>query len=221
MSKPFSAYNPGKNYIFSPGHGPDTDKAEKGVTYSFLANSLGNRGGMIHLNELEQYQAKKNLSPQGRIVRGFRDWPSFEGYDLIATEGVYKKETTEKLTPGGLKWKATKGRVVVYEVHGPGGVDHQKTLEFAEYIKDYHLFEELILSYDTIDPNMKSVNSQVIVVMPEIKTIPHSNWAKNVRSEFNFMPLGNGLVEIPSTSPAEVFKQAANLSITKETTEEG
>lgn len=225
MSTSFSGYNPGKNFIFPTGYEPQgqissATKLNRGVTVGYLANSLGNRPGLDSLNDKDKLQAAKNLSPQSLIVNGFKQWPSFEGYELIATEGIYKKETTEKLTPGGLKDKATKGRVVVYEVHGPGGLDHAKTIEFAEYVKDIHLFEEVILSYDTLDPNMSTVNVQVIVVMPNITIIPHANWSKKVRSEFNFIPLGNGLVEMPIQSPTSVFQQNALLS-TKETTEEG
>lgn len=225
LRKPFKAQRANNNWIPNPNFNVfnassiSTSMAlARGVKLAMFTGSMGNRGGIGHLSEMEKRQVAMNFSPQADLVNGFKKVGFSETHDLVVTEGIYKPESTEKLTPNGLKHKATKGRVVVYEVHGPGGMDPIKTVEVAEYWKDMHLFDELILSYDTLDPHQTAVNAEIIVVMPEINSFPVS-FKRNVSSTYNYMPLArDALASISNLSPNVMYNNAGILS-TKDTNE--
>ena len=118
-------------------------------------------------------------------------------YSLSVTEGYYLPETTETLTSGGIKDLASKGRAVVFEVMDQEGNNApEKTYEFAVYLKDNHLFEKLILSYDTVDPNT-DYNVQVVVTMPEISEKFTGSFSRKIATEYNYnLLVDNALAEV-------------------------
>lgn len=120
-----------------------------------------------------------------------------QNYSLSVTEGYYLPETTETLTSGGIKDLATKGRAVVFEVMDQEGNNApEKNFEFAVYLKDNHLFEKLILSYDTVDPNT-DYNAQVVVIMPEISEKFTGSFSRKIATEFNYnLLVDNALAEV-------------------------
>jgi len=120
-----------------------------------------------------------------------------QNYSLSVTEGYYLPETTETLTSGGIKDLASKGRAVVFEVMDQEGNNApEKNFEFAVYLKDNHLFEKLILSYDTVDPNT-DYNAQVVVTMPAISEKFTGNFSRSIATEFNYnLLVDNALAEV-------------------------
>lgn len=119
-----------------------------------------------------------------------------QNYSLNVTEGFYLPETTETITANGIKDLAAKGRAVVFEVTDQeGNVAPEKTYEFAVYLKDNHLFDKLILSYDTVDPNT-NFNVQVVVTMPEIDSSFKGSFKRQVQTEYNYnLLVDNALAE--------------------------
>lgn len=189
-------------------------KLAPGVTLSTFTSSEGCK---ITFNGMSTARKKKialNLFPQGEIINSVRNQPTLATYhDIVCVEGLYKKETTEKLTPNGLLDKATKGQYAAYQaINMQGAADNNKTFSMAEHIKDHCLFDELILSYTTVDPNRKDVDCRIIVTMPNITTlpVPKASFRRKVKTEFNYIPIANGaLVGMHSLSPSMLYSLEA------------
>jgi len=172
-------------------------KLARGVTLGRFTGAIGSRHTLNRYSHAERQQIARNFYLQAPLMVGFENnEDKFDNYSLVVTEGLYSPETTETLTRDGIKDKATKGQVVVYEViDQEGNMSPEKTFEVAQYWKDNFLFDELILSYDTVDPKM-GYNAQIIVVMPEVGTDYNPRFDFKVKTEFNFNLLVNdGLAE--------------------------
>ena len=85
---------------------------------------------------------------------------------------------------------------LVYEViDSAGKMAPEMTFDVAHYWKDNFLFDNLILSYDTVDPN-KPFNAQIVVTMPEVDLYYKGSFSRKVSTEFNFkMLIDDGLAE--------------------------
>ena len=172
-------------------------KLAKAVSLGRFTGGSGSRFTLNKYTHEERQQIARNFYLQSALMTGFyNNEDKFDKYNLVVTEGPYHPETTESLTSNGLKDKATKGQVAVYEVVDQEGImSPEKTFDVAQYWKDNFLFDELILSYDTVDPN-SAYNAQIIVVMPEVGTDYNPRFNFKVKTEFNFNLLVNdGLAE--------------------------
>jgi len=121
----------------------------------------------------------------------------FSKHRLSVVEGLYSPETNQTITSDSILDLQTKGRVAVYEVKGLDGKnDPAATFNVACYWKDSALFDEIILSYDTVDPNVE-YTAQIIVTMPEVTDLYKGSFSRNIRTEFNYnTALKNGLAEL-------------------------
>jgi len=168
-------------------------KLAKGVPLARFVST--NASSQATLNDFPDLADRKNLAKHyymfAQMMNGaanLRDRFG-AGYSISVTEGLYLPETTETLTAGGIKDLATKGRACVFEVMDRNGLNAiEKTFELAVYWKDNHLFDNLIMSYDTVDPNT-DLNAQIVVTMPEVSDTFTGNFSRNVSTEFNYKTL--------------------------------
>ena len=120
----------------------------------------------------------------------------FGDYALSLAEGVYIPEPNQAISKGSILDLARTGRVAVYDVKRNGVSDPSAAFNIASYFKDNHLFQDLILSFDTVDPN-QSVTAQIIIILPQMDSLYRGDFRKKVSTEFNFRPaLQNGLAEL-------------------------
>lgn len=154
------------------------------------------------LNDFPNLDDRKRLARHyymfGLMMTGFMNLRDRFGtdYSISVTEGLYLPETTETLTSGGIKELASKGRACVFEVIDQAGNNApEKTFELAAYWKDNHLFDKLIMSYDTMDPSV-DFTAQIVVTMPEIAENFTGSFARKVSTEFNFkLLIDNAIAE--------------------------
>lgn len=134
----------------------------------------------------------KHLYPQTFLLNGVRaNTGRFSKASLSVAEGLFAPESNYTITEGNILELQTKGRAVVYDVS-----DGAFAFNIAKYWKDSMLFDELILSYDTVDPNV-AYTAQIIVTMPELDDNYKGNFRRLVRTEFNYnIALRNGLAEL-------------------------
>ena len=127
----------------------------------------------------------RNLQPHVQAFTLFKSLNKFEGFNLTVAEGVYIKGANEELTQGEFLDLSTQGRAIAYEVYDLKGVQSsEKTFEFAEALKDFTYFEEVRLNYDTFDPSGK-LNSQVILITPEISSTYEASFSMSISTYFN------------------------------------
>jgi len=177
-------------------------KLGRGISLSrFISQSLS----QATLNDFPTLAERQELARHyymfGVMMTGFNNSEDKFGqkYSLSVTEGLYLPETTETLTSGGIKELAGKGRSCVFEViDQEGNVALEKTFELAVYWKDNHLFEKMILSYDTINPD-GSLNACIVVTMPDISDKFTGAFSRNISTEFNYnLLINNALAECVS-----------------------
>lgn len=121
----------------------------------------------------------------------------FSRTNLSVAEGLFTPEANYTITDGNILELQTKGRAVVYDVRDNNGAnDPAAAFNIAQYWKDSMMFDELILSFDTVDPSV-TYTAQIIVTMPEVDDKYTGNFRRLVRTEFNFnSALQNGLAEL-------------------------
>lgn len=118
------------------------------------------------------------------------------GLSLIPTEGVYEPTTAEVITKDSINYKKALGKAVVYKVvNNVGEESLSNTWKLASELKDIAYFDELILSYDTLE---KDIRARLIFVMPDTLS---DNWEATFRrklsTQFNFNQFSaNELVEV-------------------------
>ena len=189
-------YNPANMADITSG-----TKLNKGIRIGPFVANLESQMGQSTLNDIKSLEERKKIARhyymQSLLMTGFvNNEDRFGKYNLVITEGLYLPETTETLTPDDIKDLATKGRAVVYEViDSAGQMAPEMTFDVAHYWKDNFLFDNLILSYDTVDPN-KPFNAQIVVTMPEVDLYYKGSFSRKVSTEFNFkMLIDDGLAE--------------------------
>ena len=186
-------------------------KLGKGIPISMFINAPGTRSTMNHLTKDERMTIAKRLYCQVPLILGFKSNKKFSQHSLTVTEGLVKPDSTEALVQGDIRDLGTQGRAVVYEVlNAKGQNDPWKTFELANYWKDNHMFQGLILHFDTIDPNPvsaapsqeednyfyegKQYHAEIIVVMPKVDSYYRGNFERKVRTDINFRTfIRNGL----------------------------
>ena len=109
----------------------------------------------------------------------------FRDHRLVVVEGLYEKGPTETLKGGSLNDLASDGRVVVYELVGNDGkIDRSTSFDLAVFWKDNFDYDKIILDYDTFDPD-GSLNTQIIVVMPNVPDTYRVSFKKDIETRFN------------------------------------
>ena len=160
--------------------------------------SLFTNGLLNNLRTLaERKEIAKYFYLQSLLINAFNSNKSkFRKASLSVVEGLYAPETNQTLEAGGILDLQTKGRAVVYEVRNTNGeLDPAAAFNIATYWKDNMLFDELILSFDTVDPNV-DYTAQIIVTMPEVDDKYKGPFRRKVRTEYNYnIALTDGLAE--------------------------
>lgn len=186
---PESQYNPVTFTEISNG-----TKLGDGITLSAFTNKyLKFKSSLV-----DRKNVAKHLYPQTLLMNGVKNNAGrFDKISLNVAEGLFTPETGYTITSGNVLDLQTQGRAVVYSVtnlHGEN--DPAATFNVAQYWKDTMLFDELILTYDTVDPSV-TYTAQIIVTMPEMDDKYKGNFRRIVRTEFNYnSALQNGLAEL-------------------------
>ena len=170
-------------------------KLAKGLTMSSFANTPGSKPTLNHLSFSERKTIAQRLYAHVPLILGFNNNKKFRDFSLSITESLVKPTAGENLVSGDIRHLQTQGRVVVYEVLDRKGFPNPwKTFELANYWKDNHLFQGLILHFDGLNPNAggapldenKDYNAEIIVVMPKVDKLYRGNFERKVRTDINF-----------------------------------
>ena len=171
----------------------NSTKLGSGIPMAMFTNGfLNNKSDLESRKKLA-----KHLYLQTFLINGFNNNPGkFSKFTLSAVECLFVPETNQALSSSGILSLQTKGRAVVYEVrNSKGQVDPVATFNVANYWKDNMLFDELILSFDTVDPNV-DYTAQIIVIMPEVDDKYKGTFRRRVKTEYNYnVALTDGLAE--------------------------
>ena len=143
----------------------------------------------------------KHLYPQATILKLIQiNQKEFEGVTLEVTEGLYRPGNGEKITADSINDLKSKGRAVVYKaVDVQGNSNNSRLFDIAVWLKDNAYFDQLILSYDTIEcvNNNPVLTARLIITMPEIDDSFKGTFRRQVFTEFNGNRLSQGeLVEV-------------------------
>lgn len=161
-------------------------KLARGITVSKFLGGRGDPITLRHIKFKDRRPIARQLYLQAEALKSIDDNEGkFKDYRMVVVEGLYRPEDGEVLTPGSLNDLASKGRAVVYELVNAQGVsDVQKTFDLAVYLKDNLYYDKLILDYDTLNPD-KSLNAQIIIVMPEIDSKYTGVYSMKIETSFN------------------------------------
>jgi hypothetical protein len=199
---PEEVYNPYRQKSISA-----STKLAEGITLSkFLGTDDPTNIDFIR-DQAVRVEIAKYLYIHARIIKLVRDNDSeFKDVTLEVAESIYKPGPSETITPDSLNDLKLKGRTVVYNVVDNSGKSSiQRTFDIAVFLKDNAVYDELILSYDTIDINPDSgkelLSSRIIITLPEIDKNWIGTFNRKVKTEFNNNDLTSGdLVEVLSQS---------------------
>ena len=195
---PNPLYNPEQQFIRD---GVINNKTELGVGIK-LAKFTGGYGDpttLTHVtDDTERVRIAKNLYLHAKFmtqVQGFLN--KRNQHRLCIAEGFYKPNDGEVLEIDSLNYLQARGQVVVYEIRDLNGqIAIQKTYDVADYIKDFVLFDKMILDYDSYNAD-GSLNAQIIMVMPEVDAQWSVTYNNDIETRFNNYTQTNGeLVEI-------------------------
>ena len=173
------------NVNFSTNILPGT-KLARGIPISKFLGGRGDPITMRHIKFKDRRAIARQLYLQAEAMKSIdTNEGKFKDHRLVVVEGLYKKQDNETLTAGSLNDLASKGRAVVYElVDAQGKTDIQKTFDLAVYLKDNLYYDKLILDYDTLNPD-KSLNAQIIIVMPEVDETYTGVYSMKIETRFN------------------------------------
>lgn len=172
----------------------------------------------------------KYLYIHARIIKLVQDNKTeFKDVNLEVAESIYKPGPSETITPGSLNDLKLKGRTVVYNVVDNSGVsNNQRAFDVAIFLKDNAVYDELILSYDTIDIDVNTgkekLSCRIIITLPELDKNWIGTFNRKVKTEFNYNDLTSGdMVEVLLQSRFEsefdgVLSSGGNYGINLSTT---
>jgi hypothetical protein len=174
---------------------PITGKIEiaQGIRLSKFLGGIGEKVTLSHISTREEkLKIARNFTQHAQAMKTvLEDKGQFANHRLVVVEGLYKKGPKEELTTDSTNDLATKGRVVVYELHDKtGNPDPEATYNLAIYWKDNLLFDELQLDYDTFDPN-GNMSVQIVLIMPEVD----KDWKISGKYQMKLKTLYNGNVQ--------------------------
>ncbi len=201
----------------------------KGIPVStFMFNKDGRAATLNHLPTFEERgDLVRQLMLQAEVLKLARaDTGRFVNHKLVVTEGVYKplvvgdahadKEKSESVAADSIPDKRSRGLIIVYELYDDQNRNNMDvSYEFAAHLQDQlPFFEKISLDYDSMEPNPQSeqetINTQIIVEMPEIDKTYESEGPPKLQLEtsFNNTVLTNSdLAEVTLTNGAAAIKQ--------------
>ena len=163
-------------------------KLAKGLPISRFLGGYSDAANLNHITTLaEKQQIARNLLPHALIINTFNLLDSFNGYNLIIAEGLYKQYELETITPDSVLDYRKVGRAVVYEVYknSTGSPSPEKLFEFAEFLKDSFQYQELSMRYDNFDPRKTDKESQLVVIVPQVPTNYSVKYDMNLSTYYN------------------------------------
>lgn len=170
----------------------------QGIT---IARYLGGYGDSITFDHVitnaKRTEIARNLLLNANANRSIMiDQNQFSEHRLIVAEGIYRPYANEKVTANGINDLKAKGRCVVYELRDrTGKIDFKKTFDLAVWWKDSLQFGQMILSYDTFNPD-NSLTAQIILIMPEVSSDYQATFTNQIETRFNnFVQSTNELIE--------------------------
>tara|TARA_B100000497_G_scaffold123998_2_gene157676 strand:+ start:4364 stop:6874 length:2511 start_codon:yes stop_codon:yes gene_type:complete len=195
---PEEVYNPYKQKEITA-----TTKLAEGITLSkFLGSDDPTNIDFIR-DQSVRVELAKYLYIHARIIKLIQDNKTeFKDVNLEVAESIYRPGPSETITPGSLNDLKLKGRTVVYNVvDNSGRSNPSRAFEVAVFLKDNSVYDEFILSYDTLDLDLDTgkelLSCRIIITLPEID----KNWVgifnRKVKTEFNYNDLTSGdMVEV-------------------------
>lgn len=91
----------------------------------------------------------------------------------------------ERPTPNSINDLRRTGRAIVYQLVGKNGkTDPRKTFDLAVFWKDYIDYDQLILDYDTFDPNGE-LSSQIVLSMPKVPSSFEVSFKYDLQTTYN------------------------------------
>jgi hypothetical protein len=169
----------------------------KGIT---IAKFLGSEDG-TNLKHIRDNEVKRSIAQhlylQALIVKRIQDEnEKFKGINLVVSEGLYRPGPSETMTSGGFNDLKSKGRAVVYKAVDQNGIESNLALfDIAEFLKDSTFFQEMRLSYDTLECNgagMPVLKARLIITMPPLDDKWFGSFDRKVSTEYNRQLLSEG-----------------------------
>jgi hypothetical protein len=169
-----------------------------------MARFLGGTGDRVTLSHIstreEKLQLARQFSLQANAVNTvLNNRGEFKNHRLVVVEGLYKVGPSETLTADSVNDRATRGEVVVYEVHNQAGrIDLGKTYDLAAWWKDTLGYDKLSLSYDSFDPSGE-LTAQIVLIMPPVDAdynLVNGRYANKLETTYNNNVQGNELIEV-------------------------
>ena len=160
----------------------------------------------------------KNLYVHSLILKKIQNNNErFRGVNLVVSEGVYRPSASEIITPNSINDLKAKGKAVVYKAINKSGKPNNLDLfDIAEYLKDVSFFDEMILSYDTLEcvGDQVVLSSRLIIVMPDIDDQWTGTFRRKISTEYNRQLLSEGefiecLLETTETLEERVRNKSA------------
>lgn len=207
---PEAEYNP-----FFAGNITSSTRLAPGITMAkFLGSSDPTNISFIQNNNARVQIAKYYYIHSQIIKRVQTDTDAFRNFNLIVSEGLYRPGPSETVTAGSLNDLRLKGRAVGYDLVDDTGASNRTALfDLAAYLKSKINYDEMILSYDTLDCNL---NCRLFIILPELTDEWTGTYRQLVRTEYNGNVLAQGeLVEAlqePSTGSVDASSQSYEFS---------
>lgn len=176
-------------------------KLNKGIT---IAKFLGSEDAtnLKHIRDMEvKRKIAQQLYLQALVLKRIQeDNETFKGINLVVSEGIYRPGPSETMTKGGINDLKSKGRAIVYKAVDQNGVENALALfDIAEFLKDSVFYEEMKLSYDTLEcdgAGLPVLKARLIIIMPELDENWSATFNRKVSTEYNRQLLSQGeLVE--------------------------
>jgi hypothetical protein len=161
----------------------------------------------------------KNLYVHSLILKKIQNNNErFRGVNLVVSEGVYRPSASEIITPNSINDLKAKGKAVVYKAINKSGKPNNLDLfDIAEYLKDVSFFDEMILSYDTLEwvGDQVVLSSRLIIVMPDIDDQWTGTFRRKISTEYNRQLLSEGeFIECLLETTETLEERARNKSAT-------
>jgi len=186
----------------------------KGITISkFLGSEDATNLKHIRDGEVKRSIAQ-HLYLQALILKRIQeDNELFKGINLVVSEGIYRPGPSEKLTKGSINDLKSKGRAVVYKAVDQNGVENSLALfDIAEFLKDSTFYEEMKLSYDTLECDgngLPILKARLIMIMPKLNSNWSATFSRKVSTEYNRQLLSQGELIECLTEPLEDLEERA------------
>ena len=193
-------------------------KLNKGIT---IAKFLGSEDA-TNLKHIRDKEVKRKIAQhlylQALVLKRIQeDNETFKGINLVVSEGIYRPGPSETMTKGGINDLKSKGRAIVYKAVDQNGVENALALfDIAEFLKDSVFYEEMRLSYDTLECNgagLPVLKARLIIIMPELDENWSATFNRKVSTEYNRQLLSQGeLVECLLESFEDLEEKAVQNS---------